>query len=630
MLLLYLLIAGPGFLNYSLRNLLAGWAFNDLLPPQSIAVTPGDQSVRRGTNLRVTAVMSGFDPDEAEIHILDTNGQWQEVGMAESPLGFEFTFFSLQQDTRYYISSTGLRSPEFGVSVVDVPGIEKLELTYNFPDWTAREPEVSNDGDVDALPDTRIGLKVTTTAPLSEGQLVLNSVDQTLTLNGNEGSSEFTVTTEGEYYIAAVVGGEQVRLSDDYFIRLTEDGKPELEISRPGGDYNASSIEEVLTRIEAKDDYGLQTLALQYSVNGSEFQKVDLLKEPTREVTVDHMFMLEEMRTAPTQEVTTNVGQFNVVLSDEAEPAEPTDESAAPPVEQVPLQPGDLISYYAEASDRSQTIRTDMFFIQIQPYNRRYSQSQLSGGGGGGGGGGAQQDEISQRQRQIIVSTWNLIREQAEGGEGGQIEINSKLLSDLQNTLAEQAKTLADRARARGLDNDEQIRDFVGNMDRAVQSMAPASEHLAVTELNDAIKPAQEALQHLLRAEAVFNDITVQQQQGGGGGGGGRSGQDLAEMFELEMDLSLNQYETGNNVSPQQQQEEAEDIMKQLDELAKRQEQLANNLRNQQQLTDAQRYQQEMLRREAEQLQEQLQQLTRDQQQNQQGEPRTRDFWLKN
>ena len=623
LLLLYLLIAAPGYLNYSLRNLLAGWAFSDLLPPQSIVVTPGDQSVRRGTNVRVTALMEGFDPDEALIHIQDTDGEWQEVAMVDSALGFEFTFFSLQQDTHYYISTSGLRSPEFDVSVVDVPGIEKLELTYNFPDWTARAPEISTNGDINTLPDTRIGLKVTTTAPLTEGKLVLNSVNQTLALNGNDASSEFTVTAEGEYYIAAVVGGESVRLSDDYFIRLTEDGKPELKITKPGGDYNASSIEEVLTRIDAKDDYGLQTLAMQYSVNGSAFQKVDLLKEPVREITAEHMFMLEEMRTTATQPVTANVGEFNIVLSDEADAAatETGDGSAPAAPEQIPLQPGDLISYYAEASDRSQTIRTDMFFIQIQPYNRRYSQSQLSGGGGGGGGGGAQQDEISQRQRQIIVSTWNLIREQSEDDSNSQVDINSKLLSELQTTLAEQAKTLADRARARGLDNDDQIREFVNNMDMAVQSMYPASEQLAMTELNEAIQPAQEALQHLLRAESVFNDITVTQQQGGGGGGGGgRSGQDLAEMFELEMDLSLNQYETGNSVSPQQQQQEAEDIMKKLDELAQRQEQLANNLRNQQQLTDAQRYQQEMLRREAEQLQQELQQLQRNQQQNQQGQ----------
>src|SRR5690606_33896416 len=120
---LYLLLAGPGLFDYSLRNLLGGWANPDMLPPQSIAVTPGDESVRRGSNVRISSTMSGFDPDEAAIHIRNAEGEWQEVDMVKGPLGFEFTFFAMQQDLAYYISSTGLRSPEYDISVVDVPGI---------------------------------------------------------------------------------------------------------------------------------------------------------------------------------------------------------------------------------------------------------------------------------------------------------------------------------------------------------------------------------------------------------------------------------------------------------------------------------------------------------------------------
>ncbi len=619
---LYLLVAGPNLLNYSLRNLLAGWAFGDLLPPRSIVVTPGDESVRRGANVRVTAVMEGFNPDAATIHITNANGAEQEVAMVQSPLGFEFTFFSMQQTMSYYIAASGLHSPEFDVSVLDVPGIESLSLTYNYPEWTERDPETFTVGDVRALAETRVALTVTTTAPLPEGELVLNSTGQALALSGNEGSTEFTVLQEGEYYIAAIVGGEHVRISDDYFIRLTEDGKPVLEFVKPGGDYNASNIEEVELKVEASDDYGLASLDLKYSVNGGEFQAIDLHEEHARTINAGHLFMLEDLRTEATRAVTANVGRFNVVLDEEALPeqdrAAPAEAGSGdavtvePAIEQIPLQPGDLISFYAEASDRSQSVRTDIFFIQIQPYNRRFSQSQLSGGGGGGGG--QQQDEISQRQRQIIVSTWNLIRKLAEGKDTGQVDINSKLLSELQTTLAEQAATLAERTRARQLDNDQQIEEFVNNMERAVQSMYPASEQLAAVNLDEAIQPAQEALQYLLRAESVLNDITITQQQGGGGGGGGRASQDLAEMYELEMDMELNQYETRNQASAQSQQQQAEDLMQKLDELARRQEQLANNLRNQQQLTDAQRWQQEMLRREAEELQEQLQQLQRQQQ----------------
>ena len=425
--------------------------------------------------------------------------------------------------------------------------------------------------------------------------------------------------------IAAIVGGEQIRLSDDYFISLAEDGSPQIELVRPGQDWNATNIEEVLARVEANDDYGLESLLIKYSINGGDWQEVDLY-EPSDELTVDHIFMLEDMRTVQTRTAAApqiELGAFDIILEDSLLPGQEGDESRFeidPAVElanqetelafdEIPLKPGDLISYYAEASDRSQTIQTDMYFIQIQAYNRRYTQSQLSGGGGGGGGGPT--DEISQRQRQIVVSTWNLIREQGEGNNG-QVEINSTLLSELQLTLAEQAQTLTDRARARQLNQqDEEVERFVESMSLAIQAMFPSSERLAAVELQDAIQPAQEALQHLLQAEAVFNDMQVGQQQGGGGGGGGsRASQDLAEMFELEMDMEQNQYETGESASPQAQQEQVEDIMAQLDDLARRQEQLANNMRNQQQLTEAQQYQQEMLRREAEQLQETIRTIT--------------------
>jgi len=633
--LLILVVTGPGMMNYSLRNLFAGWAVDDLLPPQSISITPGDQSVRRGANLRIMAVMEGFTPDEAVIHVRETGGEWQDVEMVKSPAGFEFTFFSLQQDMNYFVTTTGIRSPEYEIQVVEVPGIEKLELTYNYPEWTERDPETFELGDIRTLPDTRIGLKVTTTAPLPGGELVLNENGQPLVVDGVEATTEFMVTDEGEYYIAAIVGGEQVRLSDDYFIRLAEDGKPVIEFIRPGGDWNASNIEEVTARIEASDDFNLETLSLKYSINGGDWETVTLA-ENTRDITAEYIFMLEDMRVPEEEETQTNVGQFSIVTSNEEQQRQIIEESEEDyvnlmigtgedeellPLPEVPLVPGDLISFYAEGNDRTQTVRTDMFFIQIQSYQRRYSQSQLSGGGGGGGGGGPQ-DEISNRQRQIITSTWNLIREQAEDSNDGQIQVNSSLLSELQTTLAEQAATLAERTRARQLDNmDDQIEQFVSNMEEAVQSMYPASERLAAVELDDAIQPAQEALQHLLRAEAVFNEFQVNnQQQGGGGGGGGRAQQDLAEMFELEMDLELNQYETGSNVSPQAQQAEEEDIMNQLDELARRQQQLANNLRNQQQLTEAQRYQQEMLRREAEELQERLDELQQQRESLQRGQ----------
>ena len=46
-----------------------------------------------------------------------------------------------------------------------------------------------------------------------------------------------------------------------------------------------------------------------------------------------------------------------------------------------------MIAMYATANDARTTSRTDMMFIEAQPFERNYTQSQQMGGGGGGGGG---------------------------------------------------------------------------------------------------------------------------------------------------------------------------------------------------------------------------------------------------
>jgi myosin heavy subunit len=279
------------------------------------------------------------------------------------------------------------------------------------------------------------------------------------------------------------------------------------------------------------------------------------------------------------------------------------------------LVPGDLISYYAVAEDRENSARTDMFFIDVQPFDRRYSQSQQAGGAGQQGG---PQNEVSERQREIIISTWNLIREQSDQrrGDDAYVADNAALLSRLQQTLKEQVETLAERAEARQLTvSDEEIAEFVEHLYKAAEAMTPATERLAEIELEEALLPEQEALQHLLAAEAVFTDINVSMQANNGGGG--QAGRDLSEMFELEMDLEKNQYETGSNATPNPPEQQIEEAANELEELARRQEQLARNQSRSQTPTPEQRWQQEMLRRDVEELQRQLEELSRGQQQAQ-------------
>ncbi len=594
--LLWLGTSGPGYWSYGTQKLWAGWFLDQADPLYELVVEPGDATIRKGGRLDVTAEVVGFEPGGAEIFAkFESSVDWERAPMGPrlDGSGYEFAFSMVREPLRYYVEAGRMRSREFTVEVVAMPSVENIRLEYEYPAWSGLAREVQDPGgDIMAVRGTRVAVILTTDKPLDGGLLVLGG--QQAGLRGNR--AEIEVDEDSTYHVAASYRGERVRLTEDYFITAVPDEKPEVKIREPGRDWRASSIEEVPVAVSATDDFGLRGLELRYSVNGGDETAVRLPSgRGAREAESRHVFYLEDLG-GPREAVTLPVA--------ESAPGLPAPAPAAS------LLPGDLISYYVVAKDAKREIRSDMYFINVQPYARRFSQSQQAPGQGGQG---QRQDEISRRQKEIILATWNLINERkaGDGREESKLRESASMLSDLQGTLMQQAQTLVQRTRARQLTGaDPKFAQFAEYLEQAAGFMQPAAEALHEYRLEDAVKPEQQALQFLLRAENLFTDIQISMGRGGGGGGGGAS-RDLAEMFELEMDLEKNQYETGGGASGQQVEREIDEAMKKLEELARRQERLAERSRDRSQASFEQRWQQEMLRREAEDLKRQLEQLQR-------------------
>ena len=590
----WLFTAMPLDWRASMKQLWMGWFVSDILPERSIAVTPGDTKIRIGDSLAVTATLDGFDSANAELHVKksgsDGSADWESVAMTPQADGsFSFTLYGVSDPVDYYVSASFTNSEESSVEVVVPAKITSISHEYIYPEWTGLEPVLLSDATtITAVAGTRVDITFETDKPLQKAAVLHDDVEVAAeTVSDTTYKGSITVDNDGEYSLLELQDGSGIPLSAKHRITITEDAKPTIAFNRPGGDWSATPIEEVAVAVEAQDDFAVESVELNYSVNGGPWEKIQLDESNQFE----HLFMLEEF----------------------------SSETGGP------LLPGDLISYYAEAKDREQSVSTDMLFIDVRPFERRFTQSQQSGGGGGGGGSQQQEQEISQRQKEILVSTFNLIR-QSKNKETSTIDPSdtATLLSDLQSTLADQANKLAQRAEARQLLNeDPDVARFVEYMQEAAESMQPSAQSLASLSFEDAVTHQQRALQYLKRAESIFNDITINQNNSNGGGGGGAS-QDMAEMYELEMDLAKNQYETPDSVPESSaQQESSDDAFEKLKDLARRQQQLADAAARKDELTEAERWQQEKLRRELEELQRELEQLQREQasndQQGQQG-----------
>lgn len=632
--LLWLLTLAPGHWSFGSRHLLFGAQLPiGAVPVRRVLVSPGDTTVRRNSDVSIRASVQGFRPHQVRLYVrFEGEEQWERAPMRAitsrssgdqdrrahhdrerlggSPAGtpgvaasgedarspgqddgarapaqvasepqFEFKLYALRRPAQYYVEADGTNSPEHRVSVVDLPRIEQVRLTYHYPEWTGLAPSTDESlRDIRAVAGTQVQVEVVSDAMLEDPVLVVNDRNDPLTGDDRSSSGTIHVEQPGQYRIAARVAGELVALTEDYAIQLVADEKPTIEIRKPGRDRHASSIEEVPVRIAAQDDFRLREVALRYSVNGGAWKTLPMGGN-VKDVEHESLLRLEELGGS----------------------GQPKDSR---------LAPGDLVSYYAIAKDREHSVETELYMVQVQPFERRFTQAQ---GGAGGAPMGEEQGAISERQREILLATWNLQRsDERAGSVHKQLRDSARMLAELQATLAQQARTLAERTRARTyVEQDERVRTFVVSLEGAAAAMDPAARSLRRFRLHEAIAPEQRALQQLLRAEAAFREVQVSMQQNGSGSEGAQASRNFTEMFELEMDLEKNQYESESPLAGQQRKQDLDEAIRKLKELAERQERLAQNTRPSV-LAPEQRWRQEQLRREAEDLRRRLADMSRE------------------
>jgi len=587
---------GPAYLRHGLSALLIISRSAEASTPYKIEVQPGNTKVPRGADQAVRARLVGFSSSDVSVMMRHAPGAaFERVPLipAKEPGQFEGMLFHLEKPTEYYVESNGVRSEKFTLAVVDLPTVQQLDLEYRFPAYTGLEPRKAEGGDVAAIRGTEVVLRVTPTMTTPDGKIHLSDggampltrqADGTLT-------GSFKIAQQGFYRIELTgPHGEKVDASPQYTIDVIDDQPPSVHFTKPGRDTQASPVEELFLEARADDDYGVKSLQLFYSVNGSTPKSISLFggSRPLPEVSAGHTIYLEELG----------------------------------------LKPGDFVSYYAKASDTdavqgSKTTTSDIYFVQIRPFKKDYKPAQSQAQGGGGGGGGGQQvGQLSQQQREIVAATFNIVRDKAKTKPDKYRE-NVVFLNLAQAKLREQVEELVTKLKSRLGAVDPSFNTIAEVLPKAAEEMKSAESELKGLKADAALSPEQRALKLLQEAEQQY-ELQVAQQQGGGGGGGGNNAmaEDLADLFELELDKLANQYEMQQRAEQQQGDQQIDQLVEKLKELARRQQQELERQRRMAQAgqsgSGSSSAAQRELAEQVEQMKRQLQQLTRNEQQRQQ------------
>jgi hypothetical protein len=583
---------GPSYLRQGLSAILI-WRTAEASSPYSIQVKPGSAKVPKGADQSITAHLVGFSASDAAVMMrTDPKAAFERLPLvaAADPATFEGVLFHLEKSTEYLVESNGVRSPIFSLSVVNLPTVSQLDLEYRFPSYTGLAPrKQEGGGDVAAIRGTDVLLHIVPTMAAPSGRIILaDGASQPLTTQADGTlTGSFKITAQGFYKIELTgPHDEKVDASPQYTIDVIDDQPPAVRFSKPGRDTQASPVEELFLEARADDDYGVKNLQLFYSANGAPPKMVPLFSgpKPLTEVSAGHTIYLEELG----------------------------------------LKAGDFVSYYAKATDTdgvqgAKTATSDIYFVQIRPFKKDYKPAQSQAMGGGGGGAGQQVGELSRQQREIVSATFNVIRDKPKL-KAEKYRENVVFLNLAQAKLREQVEELVGKLTARLGHVDEGFNKIADLLPKAVVEMKSAEVELKGLKADSALSPEQRALKLLQQAEEQY-ELQVSMQQGGGGGGGGQGqmAEDLADLFELELDKLANQYEMQQRAEQQQSDHTVDEMVEKLKELARRQQQEMERQRRlaqqgQQGGGGGSSASQRALAEEAEKTARQLQQLTRDQQ----------------
>ena len=576
----YLFFGGPEAYRYSLDRLFWSWYADGTLPLYSIQVTPGSTTVAKHADVEVRAVLAGFESRRVSLLVrYGEDPSWEEVRMRPDPEsgGFVFLFFDVRDPMDYYVEADGIRSETYSLQVSEIPRVSALELRLVFPRYTRLDPAVQKDeGDIEALVGTTAHFRIESDQPIRGALLKLEEGGSIgLEEDGAGGYRGSIKIRRSDYYRIHLQNQEEVWNpgTNEYVILAVEDQPPRIVFKQPGRDRRVSNIEEVFMELQAGDDHGIRSLSLRYSVNGEAEQAIELTPVAgAGSFTVGHTFFLEEHD----------------------------------------LVPGDFVSYHARASDAVSHSDTDIFFLEVQPYDREYYQSQT--GGIGLPGGGSQELELSKRQKQIIIATFKLQKDRTST-PAEEFKEQSQTAALVQQRLREEVQVIADRLeRRQAAASDERFRKMRERLSEAMTHMEPAHDRLNQVEPEQALPHEQKAFRQLLSAESLFKEIQVS--FGESQGAGGAASEELADLVDLELDRTKNQYETIRQNQQFRQEQQLDEALEKLKELARRQEQAVERSRRMAgRGSGADRLTAQQLREEIQRLTRQLERLSRQEQQ---------------
>ena len=533
----------PTELNISLNRLLSPWEKTEPVFTTKLTVEPGNARILRGRSLAINLEVTGKAADKARLiyskgdSATDTESQRQEIDMmqiVDEKGKFGYEIFNINENLEYHITANGVESERYTVEVFDMPKLTAIEIAYTYPEYTKLNPIIQQgEGNIRAVAGSQAEVRITTNKAIESATLAVDAQDPIpiLISDGRTLTTTLDVLNDGKYTVKLLcVDGFNNQAPIEYTITAIPDEPPEIVIKEPGRDIKATKLEEVRVLAEATDDYGVENMKLMYSIGSGEAQEL-----PVETVEVK------------AEKIISNAYVFYL--------------------EELDVEPGELISYYAQATDNNTrtgpgTSTSELYFIEVRPFNERYMQ--MDAAEGQQAAEGQPFPNLIADQRTIIKKTWKHIHSRPSPmTEDYQSAV--KQIGKEQDQLKDKTQRVTDELSMSMRDANVDP-EMLMNLEEAVGKMGEASDELFAIKPKEALPHEQDALELLTKAMMELDKVLTQMRSTGS--------QAAADNIEMDMEDLQDTIEQDQIELDEQMREGTQELLDQARDMLAEQEQL--------------------------------------------------------
>ena len=575
----------PTEIHTSLLRMLVPWEKTDPILTTKLAVEPGNARILRGKSLPIHITVTGKSADKVvltyrdigvqQLSTSDVNKGEQQINMLQNPddkRGFAYEIFNIDADMEYSVVANEATSERYTVEVFEMPKVTEISVAYTYPDYTGLKPVVqTGTGDIHAVVGTQAEIRLMTnkaiqTATFSHKTDVVNDLQvstaqelsatpepvstQMTISDGNTLTTTIDVVEDGSYDIQLLcIDGFNNEIPIEYMIKAIPDAVPEVVIKEPGRDVKATKLDEVEIIAEATDDYGVAELKLMYRIGSDELQALvmESSKEAVSIVPQDSPTRKPASQSAESQYAE---GAYTFYL------------------EEFDIEPGDIISYYAHATDNNTRTgpgedSSDLYFIEIRPFNENFHEGESEGEPGP-----TEPNPLSD----VISSQKEIIRETSKHIRAKPVAVTQKYQAAVRKTgekqteLKDKTQRVVDEFSAAMQGESAVTPEILMNLEDAIDKMGEASDSLNAVRPDEAIPPEQAALELLIKVSLEIPKVLMQMRN---------SNPQLAEELELEMEELQSELENQQNELDMEMQEQTQEMLDQARQMLGEQQQLS-------------------------------------------------------